>query len=222
MKNNNKIVKFVFMAIIILIGIYLYSSITTKQELSQNNSSSENTSGKTVIIEHPDIFLWFQDESSLCDISNINTSPEREKFCTNKDIFKTMSRFVDIQTTQNNLFTVFTIETDALAPDTVVGIQNRETDKVTMLTNYYLGNDFINLSPDESFFVYRTACFESKCGYGIYDLRSDFLTSQSVITTFNIPEFLDAREENSIFVEWISNDTFNYKIGDKSLSMTLI
>ncbi|HYF05100.1 MAG TPA: hypothetical protein VEA59_02920 [Patescibacteria group bacterium] len=162
-------------------------------------------------VDREEIFTWFRTSSQLCDEANISTAPDRQSFCTNKDTFKAQTRFANVVVSPDNQHIGFTIESDTLTPDKVVGVFSRKQNLVTLLTNYYLGNEFISFSPTGTHFIYQGACFEGLCGFLVKETQS--LTTK---TTINIPEFLDgARAQNVTFVRWVSDNQLEYKEGEE-------
>ena len=158
----------------------------------------------------PAITGFFRAESQLCAESNLNSDAKRQLFCEDEGVFSSMTRFTEIVVSPDQTRVGFTIESDALSPDTVVGILDttRTADPINFLTNYYLGNQFISFSPSGKNLVYRGSCFEGMCGLFVRDAE----TLEEKIS-FNNPVYLDSRVESSEFVQWISDDELEYKIG---------
>jgi len=153
------------------------------------------------------IFKFFKNESQLCDSSNINSNPGRKMFCEDKVTFKNLTRFKSIVVSGDGKKVGLTIESDTLSPDTVVGIfyPNKTLDKVSMLSNYYLGNEFIIFSPNSINFVYRGGCWEAMCAFYIKDSK----TLEDKINF--IPQEPDSHG-NYEFVKWISDTEIEYKL----------
>ena len=165
--------------------------------------------GKVLLAIDNDTFLnWFKTESQLCDQYNITTTADRKSFCENKTSFKNQTRFASIVVSPDKMKIGFTIESDTLSPDKVVGIYSRSTNKVNLLTSYYLGNEFISFSPRGTNFVYQGGCFDGMCG--LFIKNSETLANKA---SLNNPEFADARGQNATFVRWISDNQVEYKLG---------
>lgn len=165
--------------------------------------------GKVLLsIDNDTVFNWFKTESLLCDGYNLTSTPDRKMFCENKTSFKNQTKFASIAVSPDKMKVGFTIESDTLSPDKVVGIFNRPANKVTLLTNYYLGNEFISFSPSGTNFVYQGGCFEGMCG--LFIKNSETLTNKA---SLNNPEFADARGQSASFVRWISDNKLEYKLG---------
>lgn len=158
-------------------------------------------------IDNDTIFNWFKTESQLCDSYNINTTTDRKSFCENKSSFKHLTRFSSIVVSPDKTKVGFTIESDTLSPDTVVGFFNRATNNVSLLTDYYLGNEFISFSPNGTNFVYRGGCFEAVCVF--YIKNSETLKDKIDF----IPQEAEM-QGNYVFVKWLSDN--QYKIDIKS------
>lgn len=118
-------------------------------------------------IDDDTIFNFFKTKSQLCDEYNITTTPDRKMFCENKITFKKETRFKSIVVSPDGKKVGFTIESDTLSPDTVVGIfyPYNTTNKVNFLSNYYLGNEFLSFSPSGANFVYSSGCWEAACAF---------------------------------------------------------
>lgn len=188
---------------------------TTTPILSADGKTITAEGLTLLAIDNDEIFNWFRQESRLCDEANSSTNEERKSFCENKAIFRNKTRFNSITVSPDKLKVGFSITSDTLTPDTVVGIFIRPTAKVALLTNYYLGNEFIGFSPSGMNFVYQSNCWEGMCGLTIKDTET--LTDR---VSLNNPEFLDERQENITFIRWISDNEIEYKLGTKLLQKT--
>lgn len=177
------------------------------------------TRGGKVLVSIDDdiIFNFFKTKSQLCDSSNIDSNVGRKVFCENKDAFRGQTRFKSIAVSNDAMKVGFTLESDTLSPDTVVGIfyPNNITNKVTMLSNYYLGNEFIGFSPNSINFVYKGGCFEAKCAFYVKD--SDTLQDRIDF----IPKEADVRGDYE-FVRWVSDTEIEYKAGGEIKKASLI
>lgn len=175
--------------------------------------------GNEVILPVDDdvLFNWFKTESQLCDESNINSNLARKLFCESKEEFRRATQFKSIVVSPDNLTVGFTIESEALTPDTLVGLLLRSVDgnnSVEFLTNYYLGNEFLSFSPSGKYFVYKSGCFEAMCAFYIKDV----VTLDDKVTF--IPNEPDARG-NYEFVRWITDDEIEYTLNGVTQKSTL-
>ena len=161
--------------------------------------------GKVLLaVDNDTIFNWFKTESQLCDGYNLTSAPDRKMFCENKTSFKNETKFASIAVSPDKMKVGFTIESDTLSPDKVAGIFLRPTNKVNLLTTYYLGNEFISFSPSGTNFVFSSYCFENDCGFTIKNSE----TLSEKISFGNTPDHSDYR-----FVKWISDKEIEYKDG---------
>jgi hypothetical protein len=187
---------------------------TSKSPFLSSDKKSIRTNGKVLLaIDDDVIFNFFKAKSQLCDEYNITTTAGRKIFCENKTIFKNATSFKSIVVSPDGKKVGFAIESNALSPDTVVGIfyPNSITNKVNFLSDYYLGNEFISFSPNGKNFVYSGGCWEAICAFYIKDAE----TLKDKINF--IPPEVDKRG-NYEFVRWISDDEIEYKL-DKELKM---
>ncbi|MCR4278660.1 MAG: hypothetical protein NUV81_02010 [bacterium] len=184
------------------------NSVSGAPSLSSDKKSIVVDGKILLAVDNNVIFNWFKTESQLCDGYNLTSAPDRKMFCENKISFKSKTRFTLIVVSPDKMKIGFTIESDTLSPDKVVGIFLRSTNKVNLLTNYYLGNEFISFSPSGTNFVYQGGCFEGMCG--LFIKNSETLTNKA---SLNNPEFADARGQNATFVSWISDNQVEYKLG---------
>lgn len=213
--------------VLFLVWLVKYAYDTNRQTLSSSleevvqedvvlipytlsNNQKEIMKGDSVFlaIDNQQIFDFFK-KSDLCDEYNMMAVFGREPFCTGVDKFKEQTKFKNIFSSPKNEVIGFTIESDTLSPDTVVGIYTQEGE-VKMLTNYYLGNEFLGFSPDGKYFVYRGSCFEAKCGLYVHDINT-----LEVVEKINDTESLDARTQNTSFISWEAENTLKYKIGEE-------
>lgn len=195
-------------AIIAYLLFFQNSKGTINPALSEDSKAIRSNGNVLLTIDHDSIFRFFQNESQLCDAANINS--KRELFCENKTAFKEMTRFDSIVVSPDKKSIVFTIKSDVLSPDTVVGIfyPFRSGDNIYFLTNYYLGNQFISFSPNGSYFIYKGNCWEAMCG--LYIKETETLTEALNI---NDPEYIDLRTQDAEFIRWVSENTIEYQIG---------
>ncbi|MDP4000742.1 MAG: hypothetical protein Q8P83_00665 [bacterium] len=227
----------IVLAVVLMAGVVGYFMFFQKQEtaptttssLTSNNSQNTQPTGTSVSgtpslsadkksivadgkvllsIDSDTIFNWFKTESQLCDGYNLTNTPDRKMFCENKTSFKNQTRFASIVVSPDKMKIGFTIENDTLSPDKVAGIFLSSANKVDLLTNFYLGNEFISFSPSGTNFVYQGGCFEGMCG--LFIKNSETLANKA---SLNNPEFADARGQNAIFVRWISDNKVEYKLG---------
>ena len=163
-----------------------------------------------LVIDNETIFNWFKTKSQLCDGYNLTSTPDRKTFCENKTSFKNQTRFASIVVSPDKMKIGFTIESDTLTPDKVVGIFSRSTNAVNLLGGYYLGNEFIGFSPNGTNFVYQGGCFEGMCG--LYVKNSETLADKASLSD---SESADARTRTATFVRWISDNEIEYKLGSE-------
>jgi len=224
--------------VVVLAGVAGYfalvkkpATLPTDQSQSTNTNTSQNTQPTTVpvsgvptlsadkksvvvdgkvllAIDHDTIFNWFKTESQLCDGYNLTSTPDRKMFCENKTSFKSQTKFALIVVSPDKMKIGFNIESDTLSPDKVAGIFVRPANKINLLTNYYLGNEFISFSPSGTNFVYQGGCFEGMCG--LFVKNSETLANKA---SLNNPEFADSRSQKATFVRWISDNQVEYKLG---------
>lgn len=158
-------------------------------------------------IDNDQIFEFFQQESNLCDEYNISTSPERKLFCEDKTTFLQLTRFRSIVLSPDAKMVGFTIESDVLEPDSMVGIfyPDKNENQLSILTNYAIGNEFLSFSPDNLHFVYKSACFEGNCS--LFVLESNNLNQKIVIN-----EPTDEKNADANFIQWLSNNELEYSL----------
>src|SRR3989338_5119110 len=186
------------------------ATIPTPPSLSADKKSI-SADGKVLLsIDNDTVFNWFKTKSQLCDGYNLTSTPDRKMFCEDKTSFKSQTRFSSIVVSPNKMKIGFTIESDTLTPDKVVGIFLRSTDKIHLLGSYYLGNEFISFSPSGINFVYQGGCFEGMCG--LYVKNSETLADKASLSD---SEFADARTRTATFVRWISDNEVEYKLGSE-------
>lgn len=127
-----------------------------------------------------------------------------------RELFNTKTRFKSIVVSQDKLKIGFTIENDTLMPDTIAGIfySSRSINKINLLTNYYIGNEFISFSPSGANLMYKSGCFEGMCVLYIKD--SETLASKVDLSD---SEYADMRTKDVKFVRWISDNEVEYKLG---------
>lgn len=161
---------------------------------------------KILSIDHDTVFNWFVTSSGLCDEFNIQVVP-RETFCSDKLFFRDQTRFVSAVASPDMAHIGFTIQSDILSPDAVVGIFSRSTNAVHLISSFYLGNEFISFSPSGTHFVYQYSCFEAMCGLQVrhsetLDRVADLVDS----------EYPDARSRAAVFIKWVSDNEIMYKL----------
>ena len=175
------------------------------------DKKSISADGKILLtIDNDTIFNWFKTKSQLCDGYNLTSTPDRKTFCENKTSFKNQTRFASIVVSPDKMKIGFTIESDTLSPDKVVGIFSRSANTVNLLGGYYLGNQFIGFSPNGTNFIYQGGCFEGMCG--LYVKNSETLADKASLSA---SESADARTRTATFVRWISDNEVEYKLGSE-------
>lgn len=180
-------------------------------------------------IDDDAIFDFFKKQSQLCDKANIGSNATRKRFCEDRAVFKSMTTFTKIVRSHNNTKIGFTIESSALTPDTVAGlfyvdraiqhistptasstatsgVAGKDLKSIAILTNYYLGNEFISFSPASKYFVYRSNCFEDKCGLFIVETE----TLKKVYSFNSGPG--DNNTQVFKFIKWQTNNSFEYEV----------
>lgn len=190
-------------------------TIVTTPELSPDGKSITINDSTVLHIEDETILSYFKNQSTgLCDEYNIHNTPTRTSFCTDAEAFADSVSFTKIAPSATGGKIGFVIASKELAPDTAVGIfyPQNTTYKVHLLTNYYLGNDFIGFSPDDSYFVTKDSCFEGICGFSIYNAAT-----RSKIRHFGNPE----SEPANTFLRWETNDSFTYSVGAETRTFTI-
>ena len=169
--------------------------------------------GETILLKIDDdkIFSWFKTESGLCDQVNNAAGQYRNQsrisFCTDVDAFLTNTHFVKIHPSNSQNYIALEISSAELPPDKVLGFYNVKTQNIDWLSNYYLGNEFISYSPDETKFIYQSKCFEGFCGLTLKSTKT-----LATLKEINNPEYLDARTQRITFDGWIDNNTFSYSL----------
>lgn len=211
----------IIVAIVIVAGIAVWQSGLLERKITPSSTPTLSNDRKSIIangttllvIDDDAIFNFFKTDSQLCDEANITTTPDRRMFCENRATFKSKTRFTSIVPSLDNTKVGFTIESDTLTPDKVVGIfyLYRLTNKIHFLTSYYLGNEFISFSPSGTNFIFQSGCFEAMCALYIRD--SETLANKA---TLSDSEFPDARTRNATFVRWLSDNEVEYKLGTES------
>jgi len=186
------------------IVIYFKTPVTPPTLSIDKKSILENES---VLLEitHPTIVQFFRNPNTgMCDESNIRNTTTREAFCSDTTVFDQQTRFKSIAPSPDGTSVGFVIETDELAPDTAVGFFSKNTKVVSMLTNYYLGNEFGDFSPNGEAFVYKERCFENVCGFTVVDTES-----LSVLRTYANTE----TDPTHIFLRWVDDENIEYMAG---------
>ena len=211
----------VILALVIIGGIAGYFMFFSKQEPAPSPTPTPATPSlsadkKSIVvgdkillaIYDDTIFNWFKTESQLCDGYNLTSTPDRKMFCENKTSFKNQTRFTSIVVSPDKMKIGFTIESDTLSSDKVVGIFLRSANVVHWLSGYYLGNEFISFSPNGTNFIYQGSCLEGMCG--LYVKNSETLADK---VSLSDSEFADARIRTATFVRWLSDSEIEYKLG---------
>lgn len=180
------------------------NSVLGTPSLSADKKSIVVDSNVLISIDNDTIFNWFKTESQLCDEYNITRTADRKSFCENKVSFKNLTKFASITVSSDEMKIGFTIESDTLSPDKVAGIFLLSSNKVHLLTDYYLGNEFISFSPNGKYFVYQGGCWEGLCG--LFIKESETLTEKA---SLNNPEYADAKSS----IRWLSDNEVEYKLG---------
>lgn len=159
-------------------------------------------------VDHQAIVNYFKIESQLCNDYSLN-QPGRKDFCTDKNIFKAKTQFNKIEVSSDKKAIGFSITSEVLSPDAVVGIfYPEQSDKpIQFLSKYYLGNQFLSFSPNNQHFIYSHNCWEGFCG-----LTVKSTSTLKTVLEINNPENADERSEKMVFEKWIDNRTIGYLI----------
>lgn len=192
------------------------TKVTLEPELSEDSKAIVTDDEVLLEVDDDAIHNWFIVKSQLCTQANTENSPERQEYCEDEEVFKEKTNFKSITVSPIKTVIGFEIESEALSPDSVVGIYLHEQDKVEMLTNYYLGNEFIGFSATGEYFVYKGNCWEAMCG--LFVLNSETLNE---VLSINNPEAVDLRTEDAEFVRWVSDEKIEYKLGDELMKETI-
>lgn len=169
--------------------------------------------GETVLLKIDDdrIFDWFQNKSGLCDrvhnSSRQYRNQSRISFCTDAEAFLDKTNFVKSYPSNTKHYIAFEISSAELPPDKVLGFYTVKTQTINWLSNYYLGNEFISYSPDETKFIYQHKCFEGFCGLTVKSTHT-----LETLKDINNPEYLDARTQRVTFDKWVDNNTISYSL----------
>ena len=203
------------LALIAIIAFVSYSKKpVTLPSLSEDGKSIIHSTKVLLSIEDPAIFSFFQKaETGMCDSSNITNTATRAAFCTDPLVFKQKTKFTKLVHSVSGTDFGFVVETTELSPDTVVGIvtKTESGNKVTLLTNYYLGNDFLGFSPSGSKFAYKERCWEAVCGFTIKDTAT-----LRTMREFGNPE----TDPATTFTRWINDSSIEYVLGSEILNIT--
>ena len=208
--------KIIILAIAV-IAVIVFISYSKKSvalpSLSEDGKSIVQDTEVLLNIEDLAIFSFFQKaETGMCDSSNITNTASRTAFCTNPLAFKQQAKFTKLVPSVSGTDFGFVIETTELSPDTVVGMVSKTEygNKVTLLTNYYLGNDFLSFSPSGSKFAYKERCWEAICGFTIKDTAT-----LRTMREFGNPE----TDPATTFTRWIDDTSIEYVVGSESLNI---
>src|SRR5680860_49095 len=187
----------------------LVSDPLTLVALSEDKKTIVASDKIILNIDNKEIYSFFQNESGLCNESNIKVRPTSKTFCEDREIFRSKTRFTSIVISRDEAEIGFTIESDELSPDKVAGIfyPFRTENKIYFLTSYYLGNEFIDFSPTGKNFAYRYGCFEGFCGLAVED--SETLEDKISFSSG------DGGVLNYEFVRWISDNEIEYKLDEE-------
>lgn len=225
--NNKNILLIVLLVVIAIVAYFVFGQkdsgtppiidpensetdpVSTTSSLSQDRKNIL-VNGKVLLsVDDETIFNFFKsDKSAMCDSSNIDNTPTRKSFCTNKTVFREKTTFAKIVASSSGNKIGFVIESDELSPDTISGIfyPKNTTYKVHLLTTYYLGNDFIGFSPSDTYLVTKDSCFEGVCGFTVKDAAT-----LETVRHFGNPE----TEPAYTFVRWLTDSKIEYRVGDE-------
>lgn len=167
-------------------------------------------------INNQRLMNMFREESQLCNEPNITNSEKKRAFCEEEEAFFTQTRFTDINiSTEESDKILFTLESDIMTPDSLVGFFRVSSWEIRFLSNFYLGNELIGFSPNARYFAYRGMCWEAKCGISIRD--SETLEE---VWTINNPEYLDMRQKDVKFLRWVTDTEIEYELAGEILQIS--
>lgn len=167
--------------------------------------------GQTVLaIDNDQIVQWFRTQSQLCDWRNIDTRADRRSFCTDVAAFRDKTRFTTAVSSPDGMSLGFTVESDTLAFFTVAGFYARSSGKVSFLTDYYDGHEFLSFSPTGRSFVYTNICFEANCALYVRDTAT-----LAEMIRVNGPPGDEVGRQNATFLRWLSDSQIEYKLGNE-------
>ncbi|MCA9385388.1 hypothetical protein KC717_01940 [Candidatus Dojkabacteria bacterium] len=208
MKKYFVIICMVLAILSILIGsLFLLRSDRDDVHLSQNSTKIYKGREELLSIDNGVIYNFFASEVIRCQDYFLSHSPMQLEICQNENSFQEYARFREIIVSPDQKLIGFEIQSDLLESDSVVGVLDlslQNPDPV-LLTNYYLGNEFLAFSPTGKYFIYQGECWEGNCGLYIYD--SNTFEEVSAINHF---EYQDMRQSNAEFVRWISDSEIEY------------
>ena len=193
--------------------VWNWDEVADEYELSEDWSTLLKNSEGVFSSWDERIFEWFQNESQLCSELNRSSSEDRELFCDDINFFASQTRFRTVEISANNSVLGFTIETETLEPDSVVGVYNFREDELRFLTNYYLGNEFLSFSPSGEYFVYQWFCFEAKCWLIVWET-----SSLEDIHDINMPEYIDMRQLDATFISWSDQREIEFMLWDETVT----
>ena len=181
-------------------------------EITLRSDKKEILQGGRVIlsIDNGEVLRFFVEKSQLCDEANITTTQTRREYCQGSKVFRDKTNFGEIAVSEDNSRVGFSIVSNEMEPDSVVGILEVGTGKVTFLTEYYLGNKIVGFSPGGRFLAYLGECFEGLCGVYIRDTND-----LGIIKVIN-GEWADSRTESIEEVRWVGEREIEYRVGGKA------
>jgi len=177
-------------------------------KLSSNKKQIVSNNRILLEVDHQAIVNYFKTESQLCNNYSLN-QPERKDFCTDAAIFKAKTKFNRIEVSSDKKAIGFSITSDVLSPDAVVGIfyPERSDKPIQFLSKYYLGNQFLSFSPNDQHFIYNHNCWEGFCGLTVKNT-----STLKTVLEINNSENVDERNKKTVFEKWIDNRTIGYLI----------
>lgn len=184
------------------------SNTATVQPIQPASISADATMltflGANVLhVMHPDIQNWFMESSQLCaDGIILNTTLPCD------EIGETLV-FTNVRNTSDGRALSFTIQSTALVPDTAVGVFTIGNNSVTMLTNYYLGNQILSASPNGVYIAVQKDCFEARCGIDIFNVQQ-----KDTVVRLNHVEYADQRQYTVAIQRWLTDNSVEYALRD--------
>jgi len=185
--------------------------------LSADKKSIMDNNNVLLSVDNAVIRNFFVTDSQLCDSANLSSTPDRKLFCTDIAAYKASTRFASLIVSSNQTKMGYSIETDTLSPDKVLGMlyPNSVSNQVVILTDYSLGNEFLGFSPNGTYLIYQGNCWEGMCGLTIKNAET-----LATVLNINNPEYVDMRTVNAKFVKWLSNNSVEYTLGTETKQAT--